>query len=105
MKELHVEGVATHDDPESCTGAREDAGEAFDRGTCGPVIEPRNQAVQGADAVIRSGRQHVHHRHREVVGDPARSQTPCTFGTSLRENREVFEPLGVMARRDASGRL
>lgn len=104
MKELHVEGVATHDDPESCIGAREDAGEAFDRGTCGPGIEPRNQAIQGADAVIRGGRQHVRYRQREVVGDPARSQTPCTHGTSLRENREVFELLGVVVRRDASGR-
>ncbi len=42
MKELHVEGVATHDDPEPCIGVREDAGEAWDRGTCGPGIEPRN---------------------------------------------------------------
>ena len=42
MKEPYVEGVATHDDPESCIGAREDADEALDRGTCGPGIEPRN---------------------------------------------------------------
>lgn len=38
MKELHVEGLATHDDPEPCTGVREGAGEAWD----GPGIEPRN---------------------------------------------------------------
>ena len=44
MKELHVEGLATHDDPESCAVIREDGGEAFDRGTCGPGIEPRNQS-------------------------------------------------------------
>src|SRR4051794_3221074 len=42
MKESHVKGVATHDDPEPCTGAREGASEAWDRGTCGPGIEPRN---------------------------------------------------------------
>jgi hypothetical protein len=42
MREPHVEGVATHDDPEPCIGAREDAGEALGRGTCGPGIEPRN---------------------------------------------------------------
>ncbi len=29
MRELHVEGVATHDGPESCVGAREDDGEAL----------------------------------------------------------------------------
>jgi hypothetical protein len=35
---------------------------------------------------------------------PARSQTPCTYGTSLRENREICGPLGAMARRAVSGR-
>lgn len=29
MKALCIEGVATHDDPESCVGARKDAGEAL----------------------------------------------------------------------------
>jgi hypothetical protein len=28
MKEPHIEGVATHDDPESCAGVREGVGEA-----------------------------------------------------------------------------
>lgn len=104
MEKLHVEGVATHDDPESCVDVREDGGEAFDRGTCGPGIQPRNAPFRGADAVKRGGRQHVRHRHREMPGGPARSQTPCTYGTSLRENREIWEPLGAMARRAASGR-
>jgi hypothetical protein len=35
MRELYVEGVATHDAPESCDVAREGVVEAFDRGTCG----------------------------------------------------------------------
>jgi hypothetical protein len=42
MEEPHVEGVTIRDDPESCAGAREGKGEAFDRGTYGPGIEPRN---------------------------------------------------------------
>lgn len=104
MEELHVEGVATHSDPESCVDAREGGGEAFDRGTCGPGIDPRNQDLQGADAVIRGGRQHDAHRHREMRCSPARSETPCTYGTYLHENREIWEPLGAMARRAASGR-
>ena len=37
MKELHVEGVATHDDPESCGGAREDAAEALTGARTGRV--------------------------------------------------------------------
>lgn len=104
MKELHVEGLATHDGPESCGGIREDAVEAFDRGTCGPGIEPRNQTIQGADAVIRSGRQHARRREREEASDPARSKTPSTYGTSLRENREISGPPDVLVRRAASER-
>lgn len=42
MEESYVDGVATHDDPESCIAAREGGGEAWDRGRCGPGIEPRN---------------------------------------------------------------
>lgn len=104
MKESYIEGVATHDGPESCVDVCEDGGEAFDRGTCGLGIEPRNASIWGADAVIRSGRQHVRHRHRKMLDGPARSETPRTYGTYLRENREIWEPLGAMVRRAASGR-
>jgi hypothetical protein len=103
MKELHVEGVATHDDPESGVGVREGAGEAKDRGTCRPGIEPRNQGLQGADAVNRSGRQHAPNRQREGRCGPARSKTPCTYGTSLRENREISGSPIAMVRWAASG--
>lgn len=54
-----------------------------------------------APAIIRCGRQHVRHRHREMMYGPARSETPCTCGTSLRENREIYELLGAMVRRAA----
>jgi hypothetical protein len=104
MKELHVEGLATHDDPESCAVIREDDGEAFDRGTCGPGIEPRNQAFRGADAVIRSGRQHARRRKREETSGPARSKTSSTYGTSLRENPEISGASDVIVRRAASER-
>jgi len=104
MREPHVEGPATHDDPESCGGAREGAAEAFDRGTGGPGIEPRNLLVQGADAVPYAGRQHAPHRYREMRSGPARSKTPSTFGTSQHENREICGLLVVMARRAATGR-
>ena len=104
MEESHVEGVATHDDPESCVGAREGNGEAFDRGTYRQGIEPRNALNRGADAVIRGGRPHAWHRYREMPSGPARSETPCMYGTSLRENREICGPLGAMVRWAASGR-
>jgi len=51
MKELYIEGVATHDDPESCVGVREGDGEALTGARAGRAIEPRNQGVRGADTV------------------------------------------------------
>jgi hypothetical protein len=51
MKELYVEGLATHDDPESCVGPREGAGEALTGAHAGRAIEPRKHQVLGADAV------------------------------------------------------
>src|SRR6266700_8316822 len=41
MKESHVEGLATHNGPESCGVSGNGRAEALDRGTCGPGIEPR----------------------------------------------------------------
>lgn len=42
MEELYVEGLASHDGPESCAGAREGAGEALTGVRAGGAIEPRN---------------------------------------------------------------
>ena len=38
MKEPYVEGPANHDDPESCAGARKDAGEALPGERTGEVL-------------------------------------------------------------------
>jgi hypothetical protein len=103
MKESYIEGVATRDDPESCARVREGTGEAFDRGTCGPGIEPRNHTFQDADVVNPDGRQRARHRYREMHDGPARSKTLCTHGTFLHENREV-SGFSDVARRGASGR-
>ena len=51
MEELYVEGVATHDDSESCVDVCEDGGEALTGARAGRAIEPRNQGVRGADTV------------------------------------------------------
>ena len=50
MEELYVEGLASHDGPESCAGACEGAGEALTGVRAGGAIEPRNADVRGADA-------------------------------------------------------
>ena len=106
MRELYVEGVATHDGPESCVGVREDAGEALTGVRAGRAMEPRNHVVRGADAVPRSGRPHCQQRYRELLVDPARSENLCTYGISLRENREVpCSPVWLITGRAAQGRL
>lgn len=51
MRELYVEGVATHDGPESCVGVRKGDGEALTGVRVGRAIEPRNKYNRGADAV------------------------------------------------------
>ncbi len=81
MEELCIEGLANHDDRELCVGSREGAGEASVAARAGQAIEPRNHRVRGADAVYGSGRQHCQW--------PARSETLCMYGTSMRENRET----------------
>ena len=105
MEELYIEGVATHDDPEPCVGAREGVGEASVGARAGRAIEPRNQRVRGADVVYGNGRQHRQQRYREVLAGPARSETLCMYGTSMRENREIPpSPVGLITGRAAQGR-
>ena len=65
MRELCIEGVAIHDDPESCVDVREGIGEALTGARAGRAIEPRKQGVWGADAVVVGGRQHRWERYRE----------------------------------------
>lgn len=58
MKELYVEGLASHNSHESCAGHRKATREAFDSGTRRLGIEPRKSANPSADTVMYAGRQH-----------------------------------------------
>ncbi len=89
MKESYVEGLASHDGPESCGVARKGGGEALTGERAGRVLSRERSVLQGADAVRRSGRLYRLHRQREMQRDPARSETPCTYGNTLRGNREI----------------
>jgi len=75
MEELYIEGLANHDDPESCVGAHEGVSEALTGVRAGRAIEPRNHRVRGADAVYESGRRYLQQRYRELSGD--RSPQRC----------------------------
>ena len=88
MKESYGEGLATHTGPESCGAAREGGVEALTGVRAGRVLSRERTFLRDADAVGESGRPHPVHRYREVLGSPARSETPSTGGNISHENRE-----------------
>jgi hypothetical protein len=92
MKESHGEGLATHTGPESCGAAREGGDEAWTGERAGRVFSRVRNLLRDADAVRRSGRPHRVHRYREVLLSPARSETPCTYASTSRGNREIPSP-------------
>ena len=96
MKVSCVEGVANHNGPESCGVTREGGVEALTGGRTGRVLSreiyalPRKrQVLRDADAVENARRQYRVHRQRKVYQDPARSETPCMYASTLYGNREI----------------
>jgi hypothetical protein len=75
MRELYVEGLATHDDPEPYAYVREDAGEAWDRGTCGPGIEPRNCYFR-APTLLSEAEGNTHRAENARYGVALRGRRP-----------------------------
>jgi RNA-directed DNA polymerase len=92
MKKSHECEVATHIGPESCGAAREGGVEASTGERAGRVFSRVRIFLRDADAVGESGRLHRVHRYREVCQSPARSETPCTYGSTSRGNREIPSP-------------
>ena len=88
MKEPYIEGLATHDGPESCVGAREGGGEALTGVRAGRAIEPRNQEFGVPTPLSRPEGNIAGGAMRESPGDPARSKNHGMYGISMRENRE-----------------
>jgi RNA-directed DNA polymerase len=89
------EGLANHIGPESCTGDREDAGEALTGVRAGWVLSreinvpPRGGLLRGADAVESGGRRYLRSRDGERPQDPARSETPGMYASTSFGNREI----------------
>src|SRR5579864_3949586 len=90
MKESYVEGLATHDGPESCAASRKGSGEALTGVRAGRVLSRETVFLRDADVVEVCGRRNRLHRYREMQSSPARSETPCTHGNTSHENREVL---------------
>ena len=90
MKEPYGEGVAIHSGPEPCVVPRKGGGEASVGVRVGWVLSREIMTgLQGADAVRACGRQHWEHCYREMLLDPARSETPGTLGNTPRGSREI----------------
>ena len=92
MQKSYECDVATHIGPESCGAARKSSVEALTGERAGRVFSRVSNLLRDADAVRRSGRQHLVHRNREVRQSPARSETPCTHVDTSLGNREIPRP-------------
>ena len=91
MKESYVKGLAIHNGPESCGGARKGETEALTGESAGWVLSRENQ-IRDADPVRRRGRPQSTLRNGKGRWYPARSETPGMHGSNLRENREILRP-------------
>jgi len=96
VKVSHVEDIASHNGLESCGAIRKGGVEALTEEHAGWVssrekmtLLRKRQALQGADALEISGRQHRVRCQRKGHLDPARSKTPRMHGTTLCGNREI----------------
>lgn len=92
MREPHVEGVATHDDPESCGDARKCVDEALTGARAGTVLSRETRHSRAPTPLPEAEGHMCGGRQRESSASPARSQTRRTHGTFLRENREIPKP-------------
>lgn len=90
MKESYGKGLASHADPESCGGVREDDRRSVDRGRRGLGIEPRKHHVRDADtaSVLWKATPRPAANARPAAG-PAGSETPCTRRNTSRGSREI----------------
>jgi hypothetical protein len=102
-RDSHIEGLATHDDPESCGHAREDVPEALTGAHAGRVLSRENECSQvprlflepkatltapawrGATDLARSTRdpEHAWKHHAREPGDPAHRSRRMALRTAV----------------------
>ena len=92
MKESYVKGLANHNGPESCGGARKGEAEALTGERAGRVLSREMNLERDADPVGERGRSQPLSRNGKAKRYPARSETPGMHGSNLRENREILRP-------------
>jgi hypothetical protein len=89
VKVQDVEGVATHDGPESCVGGSNHAGEALTGERAGRAIEPRNGSHFRVPTPSKEAEGNTWAPLAQGVRDPARSKTPSMCGSIAHGNREI----------------
>lgn len=104
MKESHIEGIAIHDDPESCVGSREDAGEALTGARIGRVLGREiNQTWTPTLLTEAEGNIAVDEMASPRRVQRGRRPQACAESPCARTGRARGRP-SQMARRDASER-
>jgi hypothetical protein len=90
MKESYSEGLANHTGLGSYAGSREEVGGTLKEVRAGRVSSREITAQnQGADVVVKNGRQHRLQRRPMLQENPARSKTPGMHGNILNGDREI----------------
>lgn len=75
MKEPHIEGVATHDDPESCVGDRKVDGEALTGAHAGWVLS-REIRTSGVPTLLTEAEGHTDGRKSASARPTPRGRRP-----------------------------
>ena len=89
MQESHIEGVAIHDDPESCAVSRKAGREVLTGAHTGSVLSREIRSIRAPTLLSEAEGEISQRRYRKSLCGPARSETRYMCGTFLRENREI----------------
>ena len=89
MKESYSEGIANRTGLGSYAGIRKDVGGTLIEVRAGWVLSREMRKIQGADGVLKHGRQHRLQRSLRLQKNPARSKTPSMHGNILIGNWEI----------------
>lgn len=104
MKESHIEGVATHDDPDSCVADREVRGEAL-AGACAGTVLSREINHSRVPTLLSEAEGHMRNTVTARCSPTLRGRRPVARTEPLcaRTGRSHLHP-SWMARRVASER-
>jgi RNA-directed DNA polymerase len=105
MKAPYIEGIANHDDPESCAAVRKDCREALTGARAGWVLSRENGLSQGADAVIPCGRQHLLGRYGKAEPRPCAVADPTHARNLSARDREIRGSLAVCGTAGRMGKV